>query len=94
MELSERYIQKLEDEGFSHVCDEQDDPGKIYKEHECQNKVSLIITDGSLEVILDNEVKRLSTHDRLDIHPQTKLSAVVGPEGCGYVVGEMIKGDF
>jgi len=93
MELSERYIQKLESEGFTHVYDWQDAANTIYKEHAHGDKTVIIITDGSMEVTLDGEKKVLSMHDRLDIPPKVKHSVIVGPSGCGYVVGAMNEED-
>ena len=93
MELSERYIQKLEDEGFSFVYDWHDEPGTVYEGHEHKDKVTLYITDGSIELTMAGETKTLHVHDRIDIPPHTKHSGKVGPSGCGFVVGEMIKGD-
>jgi len=93
MELSERYIQQLENEGFPFVYDWMDPAGAVYEEHEHKDKVTLIITDGSIDMTVDGTSFTLSAHDRYDVPPQTKHSAVVGPRGCGFVVGEMIKGD-
>ncbi len=93
MELSERCIQTLEKEGFPHVYEWQDKPGTVYPLHQHQDKVTIFITEGSLELTLNGATHSLRAGDRFDIPPQTEHSAVVGPSGCQYVVGEMIEGD-
>ena len=93
MELSERCIQKLEQEGWLHVYEWSDAPGTEYAEHSHQDKMAIFITEGSLSLTLDGETKELTVGDRLDIPPHTPHSATVGPDGCQFVVGEMVKGD-
>lgn len=94
MELSERCIQTLEKEGFPFVYETQDAPGAIYEEHKHEGKVTLFITEGSFEITLQEETKNLAAGERIDIPKDTPYSAVVGPQGCQLVVGEMINGDF
>ncbi len=94
MELSERCIQTLEKEGFPFVYETQDAPGAIYEDHKHEGKVTLFITEGSFEVNLSGETKSLVAGDRVDIPKDIPYSAIVGPQGCQLVVGEMIDGDF
>lgn len=93
MELSERCIKILEKEGFPSVHEWQDKPNTIYSSHQHQGRVTIFITEGSLKLTIEGVTHTLRTGDRFDIPPQTEHSAVVGPEGCQYVVGEMIEGD-
>ena len=58
MELSEKCIQTLEKEGFSYVYEGSCLPGATYSEFVCQEKVTLFVTEGSIEVIRDNQVWR------------------------------------
>ena len=53
----------------------------------------MFITDGSIEMNVAGEVFMLSVGKRYNVAPHTKHSAVVGPDGCNFVVGEMIDGD-
>ena len=94
MELSEKCIQTLEKEGFSYVYEGSCLPGATYSEFVCQEKVTLFVTEGSIEVMSDNQVKPLKAGDRLNSKPKAPLSIVVGPHGFQYVIGEMIEGDF
>lgn len=93
MELSERCIQTLEKEGFTSVYEWTDAPGIVYTEHIHQGPVTIFVTEGDVVLKIGNETKGLRAGDRLDVPVQTPHSAVVGPHGCQYVVGEMIPGD-
>jgi len=93
MELSERCIATLEKEGFPHVYEWQDKPGTVYPEHSHQDKVTLFITEGSVDLTIADVTHSLRTGDRFDVPPGLPHSALVGPQGCQYVVGEMIDGD-
>ncbi len=93
MELSERYIQKLEDEGFTSVYEHQDPAGTVYEEHSHQGKVSIFVTDGSITFTVAGEKKEIVATKRLDIPANTPHSAVVGPAGWIGIIGEEIVGD-
>lgn len=94
MELSERCIQTLEKDGFPFVYETQDAPGAIYEEHSHQDKVAVFVTEGSFELTISDRLQVLKAGDRFNIPKSTPYSAVVGPQGCQLVVGEMIDGDF
>ena len=93
MELSERYIQKFEEEGFTSVYEWQDPAGKIYPEHSHKGKVSIFVTDGSITFDLDGVEKEIVAPRRFDIPANTPHSAVVGPQGWIAIIGEEVKGD-
>ena len=93
MELSEKCIATFEKEGFPFIYEWTDVPNTVYPEHEHQDKVSLFVTDGSIIVDIDGESTLLTLGKRYNVPPHTKHSAVVGPEGCNFVVAEMIDGD-
>jgi hypothetical protein len=93
MELSELCIAQLEKESWPNIYEWQDKPGAVYAECGHKGKVVLLITDGSMEFTLACETKTLRTGDRMDIPSGTPHSAVVGPTGCQYVIGEEIDGD-
>lgn len=93
MELSERYIKILEDEGFPSVYEWQDKPGTIYKAHAHKGKVSLFVTDGSITFDFEETKKEVVAGERFDVPVGKKHSAVVGPKGWIVIVGEEINGD-
>ncbi len=92
MELSERFIQKLEAE-FPNVYEWDDPSGTTYEEHVHKGKVSLYVTDGSITFDFSGEKKTVSAGQRFDVPVGVMHSAVVGPAGWQVVVGEEIEGD-
>lgn len=93
MELSERFIAKLEQEGFPSVYEWQDAPGTVYDEHAHQGKVTLYVTDGSITFDFEGTKKEVVAGERFDVPVGKKHSAVVGPKGWIVIVGEEIEGD-
>lgn len=93
MELSERYIQKFEDEGFASVYEWQDPAGTIYDEHEHKGKVSIFVTDGSITFDFVGEQRVVKANERFDVPVGKPHSAIVGPQGWICIVGEEIEGD-
>ncbi len=89
---TEELKSKLIAEGFANVYEWKDEPGTRYESHAHKGKVSMFIISGSVTFSGDFE-KTLKMGDRFDVPPGTNHSAIVGPEGCGYVVGEEIEGD-
>ena len=93
MELSERCIQTLEKEGFTHVYERSEAPDTTCPERSHQDKVTIFISEGSLQVDIAGEQKALRAGERINIPPNTPHSVVVGPDGCQLVIGEMVEGD-
>jgi len=93
MELSERFIQTFENEGFLHVYEWQDVPGKVYPEHTHKGEVSVFVTDGSIAFETGGLMKLVSPGQRYNIPVNVPHSAVAGEAGAIYIVGEMIDGD-
>ena len=89
----EALIQKLKDEGFVHVYEWQDEPHTIYEEYAHNGAVTLYILNGNVTLNFEDGKVELYEGDRFDVPVVKKHSAVVGPNGCAYIVGEMIKGD-
>lgn len=93
MELSERYIQLFEKEGFASVYEWQDKPGTVYPAHSHKGKVSLFVTDGSIVFDFDGETKEVVANERFDVPVGATHSAVVGEQGWIVIVGEEIDED-
>lgn len=93
MELSERCIAQLEKENWPFIYEWQDKSGTIYPEHSHEGKVVIFITEGSINLTVDGYTHNLKTGDRYDVPIHTPHSAIVGPQGVQFVVGEEIDGD-
>lgn len=84
---------QLESEGFKHVYEWTDEPGTVYPSHAHQDAVSMYITTGGLTFTFPDKTVSLKEGNRFDVPPGKDHTAIVGPAGCSYVVGEMIEGD-
>ncbi len=93
MELSERWFKKFEEEGFTSIYEWQDPAGTVYEEHSHQGKVSLFVTDGSITFDFCGEKKEVKAGERFDVPVGKMHSALVGPVGAIYIVGEMVEED-
>jgi quercetin dioxygenase-like cupin family protein len=93
MELSERWLEKFEQEGFSNVYDWSDPAGTVYEEHAHQGNVSMFVTDGSITFDFEGEKRVVKAGERFDVPVGKPHSAVVGPGGWIVVVGEEVEED-
>lgn len=93
MELSERWIQKFEQEGFTSVYEWEDKPGTVYETHSNKGKVSIFVTDGSCTFDFSGEKRLISAGERFDVPVGEAHSATVGENGWIVIVGEEIEGD-
>ncbi|MCA9359055.1 hypothetical protein KC926_02520 [Candidatus Kaiserbacteria bacterium] len=89
MELSERYIQTLEKEGFTTVSEWQHGPNEVLVERRHADKVSYLVTDGSIEFLIDGQSNDVLPGQRVNIPSNTPYSAKVGAGGVIYIMGEM-----
>ncbi len=88
MELSERYIQKFEDEGFATIYEQQDKPGTVLPERTNPSKVCFFVTDGSATFTVGGETREVQASQRLDIAASVPYSITVGQHGWITIVGE------
>lgn len=93
MELSERWFQTFEQEGFLSVYEWQDPAGTVYETHTHTGKVSLFVTDGSITFKFADKQVEIRAGERFDVPVGVAHSAVVGPQGWIVVVAEEIAGD-
>lgn len=83
----------LAQEGFPHIYEWHDEPGVEYPAHAHKGKVSIYILNGGLTFWFSTEEVTLQQGDRFDVPVGKKHTAKVGPDGCTFLVGEMIEGD-
>lgn len=87
------YLKKvLETEGYPIVYDWYDEPNTKYENHKHQGKVSFFVTEGSV-TFSGGINKTVSKGERIDVPVGVEHSAVVGGNGCRYIVGQEIEGD-
>ncbi len=88
MELSERFIQKLESEGFDSVYEWQDAPDTVHTEHSHEYDTAIYVTDGEITFALQGKTKVVAAGQRIDIPAGVPYTATVGAAGAIYIVGE------
>ena len=93
MELSERYIAQLEKDGFSHIYEWQDEAGTLHPEHSHRGRVTIGLTDGLITITLAGIASELVAPTVFEIPIGVPHSAIVGPQGAIYIVGEEFEGD-
>jgi quercetin dioxygenase-like cupin family protein len=86
-------IKKLKDEDFTHVYEWHDEPNTEYPAHVHRGDVSMYIVDGGLTICFGVDEIILNKGDRFDVPVGKEHTAKVGPNGCTFIVGEMIEGD-
>jgi hypothetical protein len=65
-----------------------------YPVHAHKGKVTLFIQNGDVTFhFSDKTNKTVSSDQRFDVPVGIEHTAIVGPKGCDYIVGEMIEGD-
>ncbi len=83
---------RFKNEGFAHVYEWHDEPNTEYPEHAHKGKVSFYVLQGS--VIFSGKINQtVKAGERFDVPVGIKHSALVGPEGCDWIIGEEIEGD-
>jgi len=88
MELSERWIQRFEDEGFPSVYEQQDGAGTIYPEQVNEGKKSIFVTDGSIIFDFNGETKEVIQNQRFDVPVGAPYTTTVGPNGLIAIIAE------
>jgi len=88
MELSERCIQILENEGFSTVYEESLAPGEVFEVAPSLHLITIFVTEGTLLTAGNHETKSLVPGERFDLPPQKAYAFTAGRVGAQCVVGD------
>ena len=80
--------QRLIEEGFTRVFVHTDPPNKVYDEHTHTGDHVQVILEGSIDIITADGRNSYQPADRCDLAAGTPHAAVVGPDGCTYMIGE------
>jgi hypothetical protein len=93
IELIKDYIkEQFKKDGYVHIFEWHDDPNTVYAEHEHQGRTAFYIVKGSVTFTSGFD-KTFKAGERFDAPPCIKHAAIVGPEGCDWIVAEEIEGD-
>ena len=86
---NERDLQKqLEAEGFEGTFVWQDGPNAFYPDHSHAGLTAHIILDGEMTLMMNGASQTYRMGDRCDVPAGAVHSALMGPRGCRYLVGE------
>ena len=84
----EEITKQLKKERYNSVYSWKDKPNKIYKNHFHNTETKLIIMKGEIQITTGGVTKNCESGESIIIIKKGKHSAVVGSEGCEYMVGE------
>ncbi len=84
----ENLKKQLAEEGYKKIYIWEDLPDSVYEPHSHRISTKIIILDGEMSLRLDGKVGKLKKGDMAEIAARQLHSAVIGQEGCRYLVGE------
>lgn len=79
---------QLHNEGFQHTYTWEDGAEVFYPDHTHDKITAHIILNGAMTVVANGHSKTYYPSDRFDIPAGAVHSALMGPKGCRYLVGE------
>ena len=79
---------QLKREGFTHTYVWEDGPNARYGNHTHDMETAHIILQGAMTLTMNGESKTYSPGDRCDVPANAVHSALMGPQGCRYLIGE------
>jgi mannose-6-phosphate isomerase-like protein (cupin superfamily) len=82
------YERKLREEGFSGIFIHRDRPNACYPDHTHQGITAHIVIEGRITVTSEGKTVTYLPGERFDVPAGAVHSAIIGPEGCLYVIGE------
>ena len=79
---------QLVSEGFSHTFVWQDAPNARYPNHTHEVETAHIILNGEMILTMDGVTRTYREGERCDVPANAVHSALMGPQGCRYLIGE------
>jgi quercetin dioxygenase-like cupin family protein len=87
--MNEKELEKkLLSEGFSGIFVHTDRPGARYPDHTHGGVTAHIVLEGEIKITSEGETATFGPGERFDVPAGAVHSAVVGPSGCRYMIGE------
>lgn len=81
-------VSQLKREGFFHTYVWEDGPNVRYGNHTHAMETAHIILKGEMTLTMNGLSKTYYWGDRCDVPADAIHSAVIGPQGCRYLIGE------
>jgi mannose-6-phosphate isomerase-like protein (cupin superfamily) len=87
--MDEKSLAKqLEREGFTHTYVWQDGPDASYPEHTHDAETAHLILTGQMTLSMNGRTETYRAGARCDVPAHAVHSAIMGPTGCRYLIGE------
>ena len=78
----------LKKEGFSNIFSHTDSPGAYYPEHSHANVTCHYVLHGEITITSGGNTRTFTRGERFDVPAGEIHTAVVGDQGCTYILGE------
>ena len=79
---------QLKSQGFGHTYVWEDGPRARYPNHTHETETAHVILSGEMTLTMNGESKTYPVGERCDVPANVVHSAVMGPSGCRYLIGE------
>ncbi len=79
---------RLHQEGFPITYVWRDDPEKFYPDHTHHTLTAHIVLQGQMTLTMNGKAQTFYAGDRCDVPAGVVHSALMGPRGCQYLIGE------
>jgi mannose-6-phosphate isomerase-like protein (cupin superfamily) len=78
----------LHEEGFTRTYVWRDDPETFYPDHTHDSLTAHVILEGQMILTMNGKSETHYSGDRCDVPAGVVHSALIGPHGCRYLIGE------
>lgn len=78
----------LHKEGFRHTYVWRDAPEAFYPDHTHNALTAHIVLDGQMTLTMNGKSETYHAGERCDVPAGVVHSALMGPDGCRYLIGE------
>jgi mannose-6-phosphate isomerase-like protein (cupin superfamily) len=87
--MNEQALAKgLREEGFGHTYIWEDGPDTHYPDHVHTEETAHIVLDGEMTLSVGGKTHTYGVGERCDVPAGAVHSALMGPQGCRYLIGE------
>jgi mannose-6-phosphate isomerase-like protein (cupin superfamily) len=86
--VENEHAAQLRREGFLRVYAWEDGPNTRYAEHTHAGETAHIILSGEMMLTLNGKSRTYRAGERCDVPANAVHSAIMGPRGCRYLIGE------
>jgi mannose-6-phosphate isomerase-like protein (cupin superfamily) len=81
-------IAQLQRDGFAHTYAWEDGPNTRYPDHTHRMETAHIILRGEMTLTMNGTSTTYHVGERCDVPANAVHSAIMGPKGCRYLIGE------